>query len=595
MPVLTRSALRGYGLSSQHSPPPLYLGARRPSRTTAGPSRICRPVTCTHRAFPSDRAELPFACTGRATRLRAADARPRCAVRLTTNKAGAITTTDYIGAYEKDVLPSGVTEHKHMVGSIGVYVKPSNATGEMRYFLKDHLGSVQVVLSSSAVVLERLSYEPFGQRRNTNGSPNPGQTIVGVKTDRGYTGHEHLDESGLIHMNGRIFDPVMARFMSADPFVQAAGNLQSYNRYSYVMNNPLGYTDPSGFFFRQIREAIGNLLDRPSAHTWHAAIHSRPGLQLADGLARRYPQETQIVGTVVLGVVSWYCGGCLSTTAGAFWAAIGSAAGAAGTTYAQGGDPSDYWRAGLTSLGTSAAFSVVGNVTINQDPIVKIGAHALIGCASAAAGGGECAAGAAGAAAAKGITLGASELGIKSAEGQYVLAAVAGGTASQLAGGRFANGALTAAFGYLFNQAGQSGRDPLDRHNLEVDRLIGEDIAKGYTLVDISVRVEMDGQLRVYDYVIHDPIAGVNLAKEVKTTLFSTVFLSLRQVDFDVSLTMRGGAFSTSGIFIRGVGYEAVCFMCSRLNVRSTLRSNALESAGIPIVRSNRPGVYERR
>lgn len=82
---------------------------------------------------------------------------------------------------------------------------------------------------------------------------------------------------------------------------------------------------------------------------------------------------------------------------------------------------------------------------------MKIGAHALVGCASAAAGGGECAAGAAGAAAAKGITLGASELGIKSAEGQYVLAAVAGGTASQLAGGRFANGALTAAFGYLLN------------------------------------------------------------------------------------------------------------------------------------------------
>lgn len=94
---------------------------------------------------------------------------------------------------------------------------------------------------------------------------------------------------------------------------------------------------------------------------------------------------------------------------------------------------------------------MVGNVTINQDPIVKIGAHALVGCASAAADGGECAAGGAGAAAAKGITLGASGLGIKSAEGQYVVAAVAGGTASQLAGGRFANGALTAAFGYLFN------------------------------------------------------------------------------------------------------------------------------------------------
>ena len=63
----------------------------------------------------------------------------------------------------------------------------------------------------------------------------------------GYTGHEHLDEVGLVHMNGRIYDPASGRFLQAAPIVQSPGNSQSYNRYSYVMNNPLGLTDPSGY------------------------------------------------------------------------------------------------------------------------------------------------------------------------------------------------------------------------------------------------------------------------------------------------------------------------------------------------------------
>jgi uncharacterized protein RhaS with RHS repeats len=62
---------------------------------------------------------------------------------------------------------------------------------------------------------------------------------------------------GLVHMNGRVYDPLIGRFMSADPFIQAQGNLQSYNRYAYVMNNPLNLTDPSGYsFWTDIRDSI---------------------------------------------------------------------------------------------------------------------------------------------------------------------------------------------------------------------------------------------------------------------------------------------------------------------------------------------------
>ena len=77
-------------------------------------------------------------------------------------------------------------------------------------------------------------------------------------TTRGYTGHEMLDPVGLVHMNGRVYDPELGRFLSADPFVQDASNLQSWNRYSYVINNPLSLTDPSGFFFSGLFKNIWN-------------------------------------------------------------------------------------------------------------------------------------------------------------------------------------------------------------------------------------------------------------------------------------------------------------------------------------------------
>ncbi len=116
----------------------------------------------------------------------------------------------------------------------------------------DHLGSVSAITDHTGAVLQRLAYDPFGKRRNTNGSYDEFGTIVmdwstqpGL-TDRGFTGHEHLDDIGLVHMNGRIFNPTLATFMQADPFVQDPGNLQNYNRYAYCFNNPLGCTDPSG-------------------------------------------------------------------------------------------------------------------------------------------------------------------------------------------------------------------------------------------------------------------------------------------------------------------------------------------------------------
>ncbi|MCF8334828.1 MAG: RHS repeat-associated core domain-containing protein, partial [Bacteroidales bacterium] len=95
------------------------------------------------------------------------------------------------------------------------------------------------------VVMHHKRYDPWGVRKD----PITWKTDFsagGSITARGYTMHEHLDDFGLINMNGRIYDPLLGRFLSPDNNIQAPGNPQNYNRYSYALNNPLVYTDPDG-------------------------------------------------------------------------------------------------------------------------------------------------------------------------------------------------------------------------------------------------------------------------------------------------------------------------------------------------------------
>jgi RHS repeat-associated protein len=158
-------------------------------------------------------------------------------------------------SYEKEVKANGLTENRHYVAAGGttfaLFVSRTGTLGTQTatttsYFQHDHLGSIVAVTDETGVVKERLAYDPWGKRRNTNGTNDKLDAIVGAKTDRGYTMHEHLDEIGVIHMNARVYDPLIGRFMSADSWIDKPLSLQSYNRYGYVHNNPLRYTDPTG-------------------------------------------------------------------------------------------------------------------------------------------------------------------------------------------------------------------------------------------------------------------------------------------------------------------------------------------------------------
>ena len=165
-----------------------------------------------------------------------------------------------LGGHFEQTTAAGVVESRHTVyaggRSIAEVVTRTGGYQQTRYFHADHLGSIDAVTDDNAVVLARYAFDPFGARTALYGDANTSR--------HGFTGHEHLPEVGLIHMNGRVYDPVLGRFLSADPQIQFPDNIQSYNRYSYVMNNPLVFTDPSGFgLFGSIGKFFSKLWQNP--------------------------------------------------------------------------------------------------------------------------------------------------------------------------------------------------------------------------------------------------------------------------------------------------------------------------------------------
>ncbi len=95
---------------------------------------------------------------------------------------------------------------------------------------------------------ERDSYDAWGRRRNADGTDAACGAIASATT-RGFTSHEMLDGICEINANARIYDPTIARILSANSTVPNPFNSQSFNRYSYVGNNPLSATDPSGYTY----------------------------------------------------------------------------------------------------------------------------------------------------------------------------------------------------------------------------------------------------------------------------------------------------------------------------------------------------------
>jgi RHS repeat-associated protein len=294
---------------------------------------------------------------------------------------------------------------------IGQRTIVNGVAAPIKYYITDHLGSIAVITDGGGAVLERLAYDAWGKRRNTNGTDDPAGAVTSATT-RGFTGHEHIASVGLVNMNGRVYDPELGRFLSADPVIDSIFVSQVLNRYSYVGNNPLSLTDPSGY-------------------SWLSSLfRSIPILRAIVQIAVAITLKIFILPALAPVVLAE------NTFANAFLSGAIS-----------GGVAGGNLKAAAIGGFSAGAFYGVGEA-FGPGTLGNIAGHALVGGLVSEAQGGKFGAGflAAGFGAFAGpYVSGFGEVG------GTIASAIIGGVGSVLGGGKFANGAVTAAFGYLFN------------------------------------------------------------------------------------------------------------------------------------------------
>jgi RHS repeat-associated protein len=260
-------------------------------------------------------------------------------------------TTIYVDDYQ--VNKNGNTEQRlhYISGPAGLCAlivqsyNGSTLSSRATYYLQtDYQGSIIAAYNSNGTLYKRFAYDPWGRRRAGDNWTNY-QTSTETLITRGYCGHEHLDDFGTINMNGRIYDPRLGRFLSPDPYVQAPYNSQNYNRYSYCLNNPLKYTDPSGEF-------------------WHIIIGAVVGGVINLGV-KAYQGKINSIGDGLMAFGIGAAAGAVGAATGgsAFLAAGGGAAGAGG--FLAGA------ASGMVGSAFSAPIQSIGNSMYFGDPMMS--------------------------------------------------------------------------------------------------------------------------------------------------------------------------------------------------------------------------------
>jgi len=376
-------------------------------------------------------------------------------------KAGREQITHYVGSIERIWRPDGTIQTKrYVMGDVVVTETGLSNTPvrEFHYLIKDHLGSLRVIIDEAGEQIQQ-GFDAFGLRREDASKTtfDPFQLVNHDSriTTRGFTGHEMVDEIGLIHMNGRMYDPFIGRFISADSIVQAPSASQSYNRYTYVFNNPLSYTDPSGnISIKQLAiVAIGAVVTYATAGT-ASGLFAGAGTSLTTG-------QAAIVGAIS-GAAGGFTTGILAT---------GSVSGA-------------FRNAAFGALG-GGAFGAIGASGYQYG--TKILAHAITGGVLSELQGGKFGHGFLSAGATKALNVNRI-VGIdpgKDLERIFV-AALIGGSVSEITGGKFANGAFSASLGQALN-----GNEDIRRERAQ-SRAEAEEI--GATLIEFLNGIEGDSR-----------------------------------------------------------------------------------------------------
>lgn len=342
----------------------------------------------------------------------------------------------YGGLYEEVTDSAGNTSYNYYVKAgdavVAIIYSPNTnvfANSKISYLLTDHLGSIYGYTDESGKTTERVSYNAWGQQRNPL-TWAVFKTPQGLPSfQRGFTFHEMLDIDFLVCMNARVYNPVLGRFISPDPYIQFPDNLQSLNRYAYALNNPLSFTDPSGYFlgglFKFLKKNVSTVVSI-------AVIAATGG--------------TSVIFSTVLG--STFLGAVASGAVIGFGASFTSA-------IVNGGSIDMAFKAGVQGglwggISAGAAFGIgsafeKGAVLskYNDFDAPKALLHGVSQGEISELQGGDFRSGFLG-----GFT---GELSATYFKADGIMALVAGGTVSKLSGGSFANGAITAAFVAMYN------------------------------------------------------------------------------------------------------------------------------------------------
>ena len=236
-------------------------------------------------------------------------------------------------------------------GLSAIGVNENGQSTKIYYAHTDHLGSIVKLTEANGNEVFNATYDAWGEQ-------SVWQNTIGFH--RGYTGHEHLMEFGLINMNGRMYDPLLGRMLSPDNYVQDPFFSQSYNRYAYCFNNPLSYIDPSGELAWFVPVIIG------------AVVGAYTGASIQSGTAAFWNWSSDAWKGAIVGGIIGAAGGALVS------AAIGPAGGITGMT-GVGGKSTLGWS--MTSSALKTASINMGVTTIftdNIDAIWKSGVTGLI-------------------------------------------------------------------------------------------------------------------------------------------------------------------------------------------------------------------------
>ena len=208
-----------------------------------------------------------------------------------------VKSVHYGDSYEKVEECGNVREITYLGNGL-LYYRENGGQGKLLYMFTDAQSSITDIFDADGSSVFQAEYDPWGNMTVTKND---------IGFIRGYTGHEMLPEFGLINMNGRMYDPQLGRFLSPDNYIQMPENSQNFNRYSYCLNNPLKYTDPSGelfgiddlfvFLAGGAFNVIGNAVSGDIKSFWHGAELFAVGGAAA--LATEYASPA--AGAVIIG------------------------------------------------------------------------------------------------------------------------------------------------------------------------------------------------------------------------------------------------------------------------------------------------------